>query len=587
MAGIAPNSTVILFKDIPFDPAYNDTMYFAGSAAQKTWFDSQDGQTARSKRRVYSNLSYQRRSDNTIRLEEAFSWAYNVNYMAFQNTSFENKWFYAFVENVEYINDVTIEITFRLDVIQSWLFGNTTTNLSDFMSQCTIERCHTVTDNAGENTLPENLPVGEYVQSTSYTLHVEHDDYTSTPVIVVASSIDWTDPAEFSPGVVVKGRLLLGESDYYSGLHLFERTFSDADVESLNTWLESVVEDGYGSSIVSISIGDGAFIAHAGTTVLPKSRYISKPSTLGTYTPRNKKLLTYPYTYAAVNDRMGHENQYLFELFADRTGDYAGKVEFKIWGNNNCNSTLLIWPCDYKGKGYNTSEGMESAQFPQCAWNNDTFKAMLAQFWSNAMAQVVSAGASGAIAGGMAGGLPGAVASGLGGAAGAAVGQIGGLVSTVMNPANHVPSVHGVSNATAGYQCNGMGFDIDQKYIRPEYASMIDKYFDRYGYRVEQTGVPNIAARPNWTYVKTRGASVHGYIPAAEAREIEQIFDNGIRFWKTTAAAGFGNYNTSNAPASQSSGSGSGSSGSGGNSSDPAPVTPTPTPTTPTENEGE
>jgi hypothetical protein len=146
-----------------------------------------------------------------------------------------------------------------------------------------------------------------------------------------------------------------------------------------------------------------------------------------------------------------------------------------------------------------------------------------------------------------------------------------------MNPANHVPSVHGVSNATAGYQCSGMGFDITQKFIREEYAELIDKYFDRYGYRVEQTGVPNIAARPNWTYVKTRGASVHGYIPAAEAREIEQIFDNGIRFWKTTAAAGFGNYNTSNAPASQNSGS-----GSGGSSSDPTPVTPTPT-----ENEGE
>lgn len=581
MAGIAPNSTVILFKDIPFDPAYNDTMYFAGSAAQKTWFDAQDGQTARSKRRVYSSLSYQRRSDNTIRLEESFSWAYNVNYMAFQNTSFENKWFYAFVENVEYINDVTIEITFRLDVIQSWLFGNTTTNLSDFMSQCTIERCHTRTDTPGEYVLPENLPVGEYVESTSHTLHGNHDSYTSLPVIVVASSIDWTDPAEFSPGVVVKGRLSSGDADYYSGLHLLEKSFSD--VADLNTWLEAITEDGQVNSIVSISIGDSYFISHSGNPISPKDLYIAKPSTLGTYTPRNKKLLTYPYTFAAVDDRMGHENQYPFELFADRSGDYAGKVVFNLWGNNNCNATLLIWPTYYKGKIANESEGMESAQFPQCAWNNDTFKAMLAQFWSNALAQVVSAGASGAIAGGMAGGLPGAVASGVGGMAGAAVNQIGGLLSTVMNPANHVPSVHGVSNATAGYQCCGMGFDINQKFIREEYASMIDKYFDRYGYRVEQTGIPDINARPCWSYVKTRGASVHGFIPAAEAREIEQIFDNGIRFWTTSAV--FGSYDrtqNNNDPASQNSGT-----GSGGSSSDPTPVTPTPTPTTPTENEGE
>lgn len=565
MAGIAPNSTVILFKDIPFDPAYNDTMYFAGSAAQKTWFDSQDGQTARSKRRVYSSLSYQRRSDNTIRLEEAFSWAYNVNYMAFQNTSFENKWFYAFVENVEYVNDVTIEITFRLDVIQSWLFGNTTTNLSDFMSQCTIERCHTVTDNFGENTLPESVPLGDYIYQDADTPLSANSSYTASPCIIIASTVDMSGTHDFQAGQLYEGRIT--EGAYYSGLTYGSVSADATGVDTLNQLLKALNAIGMGKAIVSLSMGDSNFFSTTpGDVISPAALNVNRPSSLGSYTVKNKKLLTYPYCMAAVSDSNGHENIYNWELFDYELvpGSPTITVQFEVWGNRCCNPSLICYPTYYKGQEKNFDEAMESMQFPACAWETDTFMALLAQAWSTPMLQ-----------------LAGNVATqNWVGAAGTVTGAAVGLAALAANPENSVPTLHGISSANLGYAANGVMFKVRVKMIKPEYAAVIDEYFDRYGYRVEQTGVPNIAARPNWTYVKTRGASVHGYIPAAEAREIEQIFDNGIRFWKTTAAAGFGNYNTSNAPASQNSGS-----GSGGSSSDPTPVTPTPT--TPTENEGE
>ena len=76
---------------------------------------------------------------------------------------------------------------------------------------------------------------------------------------------------------------------------------------------------------------------------------------------------------------------------------------------------------------------------------------------------------------------------------------------------------------------------------------MIDNYFDMYGYAIKQHGVPNMNARPNWTYVKTVGCVVHGSIPADDARAIEEMFDSGVRFWKNHT--NIGKYNLANSPA--------------------------------------
>jgi hypothetical protein len=82
--------------------------------------------------------------------------------------------------------------------------------------------------------------------------------------------------------------------------------------------------------------------------------------------------------------------------------------------------------------------------------------------------------------------------------------------------------------------------------ITKNYASMIDDYFTMYGYAVRNTLTPNMNARANFTYVKTKGCIVHCNCPAEDARAIEEMFDNGIRFWKNHN--NIGNYNLPNAP---------------------------------------
>ena len=38
--------------------------------------------------------------------------------MMFQNSAYGDKWFYAFITSVEYVNDVTSNISFEIDVMQ-------------------------------------------------------------------------------------------------------------------------------------------------------------------------------------------------------------------------------------------------------------------------------------------------------------------------------------------------------------------------------------------------------------------------------------------------------------------------------------
>ena len=66
---------------------------------------------------------------------------------------------------------------------------------------------------------------------------------------------------------------------------------------------------------------------------------------------------------------------------------------------------------------------------------------------------------------------------------------------------------------------------------------------EAYGYKINEVKVPNRAARPCYTYVKTIGCAVEGQLPADDAKKIQSIFDTGIRFWKSSAT--FGNYNPS------------------------------------------
>ena len=144
---IAPNSTIILLKDVPLSRDYTDTIFFTSAAAQTSYFQ------AAYVKKTFTAQSYQRVKKWVMRLEVLADDIYDYNYMMFQNTSFGSKWFYAFITNVEYINNSVSEITYELDVMQTWLFEST-------VKPSYVERETAETDVIGANIAPEPIDIG-------------------------------------------------------------------------------------------------------------------------------------------------------------------------------------------------------------------------------------------------------------------------------------------------------------------------------------------------------------------------------------------------------------------------------------------
>lgn len=170
---IEPNSTIKLLKNVPLDPSYTDTLYFSDLTSQLNAFN-----TIWTKR-TFERQSYQRARRGVLRLQVLADTVYDYNYMLFQNTAYGNKWFFAFIKSIDYINDNTSEINYELDVMQTWFFEAQ-------LEPCFVEREHAATDEIGENIAPEPVDLGPIICDDIYTM----EDTTFTNYCIIIASAE-------------------------------------------------------------------------------------------------------------------------------------------------------------------------------------------------------------------------------------------------------------------------------------------------------------------------------------------------------------------------------------------------------------
>ena len=258
---------------------------------------------------------------------------------------------------------------------------------------------------------------------------------------------------------------------------------------------------------------------------------------LGNYPVRNAKLMNYPYNMLYVTNYQGDHLELHFEYFTDPTA-----IKLKIWGNLSANPGMILYPVNYKMTGDNFDEMLQITGFPMCAWANDAFKAWVAQnagtlyATASTIAMQGALGISKAVAGYNSGNVRMTESGGsqIVGALSAASLMVGKVADHYVAP----PSSHGNGNGNIQFQAGKMTFMWCHKHIRGEYASIIDDFFDMYGYAVHTSGIPNRNARPCYTFVKTVDCSMDGNVPVDDLRTIEQIFNKGVRFWRTNATFG-------------------------------------------------
>ena len=503
---IEPNSNIKIYHNVPLDNTYNHTLYFNSLAEQNTFFHTNQNI-------IKYNLtaqSYQRVVKGSMRVAVKADNLYDCNYLSFQNTSFGTKWFYAFITGVEYINNETSEITFEIDVMQTYFFDTT-------LKRCYVEREHSTTDVAGDNILAENVDIGDITCNA-----VSKSEHFSSYVAVIATAYDPKGQAGGYQGGLFSG------VNYIAGL-----IDTHEQVKALLDYLDATVDANKQDSVISIFIMPNEFYTTGEYPSVQVSK-VQKNSSLHGYTPRNKKLLTYPYNYLSV-DCGNNDAIYRYEWFNDGDED----CKFELVGTVSCNPQIMLVPANYNGmanNSFNYVEKLVMADFPQVAWSIDAFRAWLAQEASTTALQGIASGAS--VAGGAMTGNPMAMAGGIIGLASTA--------NSVILATNRPPQAKGTNSGTIDVASRTKDFYFRQMQVSAEYARVIDDYFDMYGYATGRLKVPNRSARPHWNYVKTNGCVLSGNSPADDVRKICGIYDNGITFWKN--ASEVGNYSLDNSP---------------------------------------
>ena len=581
-----PNSYLVLYKNVELDNTYQHTFYF-GESESEGIREALFGGGASSYPIVenFTDVMYQVvKGENKIRIpidkmKYGSTSIFEVNYMRFKNTNYENKWFYAFVTEITYINDKVCELTYELDVMTTFYFDYR-------LGTSFVEREHSALDSWEDCLVPESLETGEYNFNTDQTLKPVHLQtvmpvgttapwsYDISLVLVANDSYlpasQQTSPIDFSMRNGLPSSMIFIKEPFA----VWDSTNGKYDIVSstalqtfYDTYIKPYVENGKSEALLGLFLMPSQLVPTAPIAMedayeysihCDLKEYFSDGKT--SYAPYNKKLFTFPYKFCYVRDASGNACVYRYE-FTTHFGSQSevppaqrNSIWFAYTGNVDANPSSILIPKWYKGmtgtdgslSAYNFDEAMLFSAFPQLSLVTDAYKEWVAQNGTLTML----AGLKGCL-GGISNASYGAVLAGSGNVAqltqvGAGMASVGLNIMQTMaqfQKAGLMPNQTlsaGTTSALSLY--NVMDFMMGVKEITPAMARCIDDYFTMYGYACHKCKIPSRSNRNYWTYTKTMGCVINGNVPNKYLKKIASIFDNGITFWHTSERNSVGDY---------------------------------------------
>ena len=567
---IAPNCEIYLCDDIPLNNRYENTIYFQYEQDQIDYFRTKIY-------RQFTNQMYSRHTRNSLRLKMPMDKIKQCNYLFFRNYSkgltpplddtFENKWYYCFITDYEYVNNEVTEIFYEIDVIQTFMFDFT-------FGQNFVVRETPETDVIYANHELESMSLGDgfvvnsgtRVTSASGTDSNLYDmNFWRIGVLVSEekSGNNWVQPTP-----VVINNILTP-----CGFHTF--TESASDVAALKTFLQDYIDAGKADAILNIYMfPNDLYVENSGVFSVAEQTmtFQANETTIDGYTPKNNKVFSDQFNFLIVSNNSGSTIKLSFSDW------YTGHIgEMTMKGSFLTEPSCLLYPRNYRRKTNDYESGIVLDNFPEVAFLSDVYKAWWAQHKSSIFmsafkgelsdisssvetAENAAATAAGATVNAQTYATTNsanrhasqsAVMSSLHG------GGNGGVLAGAFKPSNVEnlvldtwaqakdlqvipPQVHGqvkLNSLNAGM--NRTGFYFYQVCVKHDIAKRIDDFFTMFGYATNQLKDVNLKQRPHFTYIRLSTFNLlHNRIPNAYFDQIASIYNNGIRFWVNPAEVG-------------------------------------------------
>lgn len=584
MAVFQPSSNLRIGQ-VPWDNTYQHVRWYTSPEQQYNEIvahcDSQ-----------FANNDYTYiRQNSAIRVPYNAERLYNYNYVVYKNANYGDRYFYAFITEVNYINENTTELVIETDVWQTYMFQIS-------WKPALVERCHVGDDRIGLWRNPEPEMPLEYVAAPGRFTDPYLNDHNNMWVIVQSTTKPYNKDniplydlihtgspmwESWVDGVIGPDSANGGwYSNIFSGGKFFAFDHNDGDNgQALKSWLDALNRCGGAEGISNIFMFPKKFIpdSERGSDLgLPENKgsyhyenETNRPETLDGYRPRNNKLWLYPYCFCRIDNNNGSEIELKYE-------DWQFPYTWSVQTSLDPDATVLVVPQNYQGIQNNVPAALSFQICPKCSWTYSAYQTWSAQ---NSLANLISgvtsfaAMATGALKG------AGLAAEGIESGAkmrvkalkkgtmnkrdyvknaaragalnvslemsnadkiatvGGALGQAS-LMAEV-NKQSKVPNTQkGLSSGNTMFGLQYMTYNVTQVTIRKEYAAILDDFLSKYGYSIEQIQQrPHPDCRRSWYFYKTIGAQHKGNMPAPELALINECCDSGITFWNTWDIANY------------------------------------------------
>ena len=586
---MASDTTFSFYKGVNLSLNSIDTFYFANRSAQTTYFATKLSFTV-------AKCSYQRADIGKVKVDKAYKYVYDCDYLSFKNTSYENKTFYAFITGVEYIDDNTTIVYYVIDNVQTWLLDCT-------IPACYIERQHSTTDNFGDNMLLDPIDCGEYVTKeimdnlssdfvvvfqATFNVGLWASDFTTkqAPELQLKNGIydnasQWAVYANVSSNVASDNSAL---SEILNAIYNGLGGVTVDDFINIYMYPKAAIALGSGTGNVYTVVGAvsqttdlnkifrvvGAYQSNdrAGQTIQLSQTLKVHPTTLDSYTPKNAKTLQYPYAVLHITNNDGSAIDLKYEKFRKPSDNSIVDVQLRLTGCTTGEGKVRLTPEQYLGVAetaldYDTA--IDSSAFPTVSMVGDPYLIYLAQnknriqngydqMLYSAAASIGGAAASDIqsvammYAGSQAGGGESSGISGkmagqntLGAGVSSAIttfGKVQSLNAQFSDMAIAPATASGLSGIGLAFQNGKKLFTVTCKTVDRYHAKMIDDFYTMFGYPVRSIQSPNLCARTKFTYIKTVGVIVKGSAPELVKQDLENKLNNGLRFWSSTGDIG-------------------------------------------------
>lgn len=484
------------------------------------------------------------------------------NYLMYQNADISNKWYFAFIDNVQYNSLNSVIISHTIDVWQTYQFDIT-------YYKNLILRAHVAksSDTVGRWLAPEPINVAPEFERK----HNVFNDLSWTPQYVLHSTSVYnpntkkyeykgngtgaTLSAEYGIFVdndsdvqaVIKkyGKMSPAEAlkddndDKYSNWiadlltgqwESFEKSIDNA-IKLISTTSISQLQD-HRSELIGLYaipawVHDGSN-KYATNAITSKSVSVTLPtSTLACgYAPRNKKMLSSLCKAYLFYNENGFKLPLKPELFTSGSPSFTVKstelstngfiLQIGSYADYTAKTNKISYRCENR-LGYDANTGLDKVL-------NTLTSAV-------GVVNAVGSVASQAFAGNVGGAVQGAV----------------GAVQQSINMIDALGQ-RGVNTGASGDIMS-----VTEKRAMPVFADVsptvaqcryIDDYLDVYGYAINEIGKISsyMKNRSNWNYIQVANCNIKVSAPNDDVNKLKQMFESGVTIWHKS----FGDYDQIN-----------------------------------------